>query len=45
MFANLTGFGTVWVVQYVVLDRILFRGPRAIRAGRLEPSLVEAEAA
>ena len=23
--ANLVGFGTVWIVQYVILDRVLFR--------------------
>jgi putative flippase GtrA len=45
MFANLTGFGTVWIVQYVVLDRVLFRRPVAVAAAPPEPSLVPAEAA
>ncbi len=28
--ANLVGFGIVWVVQFVVLDRLLFK-PVAVR--------------
>jgi putative flippase GtrA len=45
MFANLSGFGTVWIVQYVVLDRVLFRRPAGVPATPLEPRLVAAEAA
>jgi len=36
--ANLAGFGTVWVVQYVILDKILFRH-------RPEPATVDTELA
>jgi putative flippase GtrA len=32
LFANLSGFGSLWVAQYVVLDKVLF-GPRPHEAG------------
>jgi putative flippase GtrA len=28
LLANLAGFGTVWIAQYVVLDKVLFRPAR-----------------
>jgi len=45
MCANLTGFGTVWIVQYLVLDRVLFRRPAEVTIAPTEPSLVPAKAA
>ena len=45
MFANLTGFGTVWIAQYVILDRVLFRRHADAPIAMPEPSLVPAEAA
>lgn len=29
--ANVAAFGTLWVAQYLVLDRLLFRAPRPVR--------------
>jgi putative flippase GtrA len=44
--ANLVGFGTVWVAQYVILDKVLFRHrPHADADARMsgrEPELVDA---
>jgi putative flippase GtrA len=45
MCANLSGFGTVWIVQYVILDRVLFRRAADVPAPAPEASLVTAEAA
>ena len=45
MCANLTGFGTVWIVQYVILDRVLFRRHADVPIASPEPSFVPAEAA
>jgi len=37
--ANLAGFGTVWIIQYVVLDRVLFRHrPHHHAAPKAEPA-------
>ncbi|HEY2429094.1 MAG TPA: GtrA family protein [Acidimicrobiales bacterium] len=52
MGGNVVGFGTVWVAQYVILDKILFRhrphvsGEAAAVPGRQpEPELVDARTA
>ena len=45
MLANLSGFGTVWIVQYVILDRVLFRRHADVPVASPEPSFVPAEAA
>jgi len=42
--ANLAGFGTVWIIQYVVLDRVLFRHrPHHHAATEAEPAADSAD--
>ena len=45
MCANLTGFGTVWIVQYLILDRVLFGRRRPASVTTIDPYPVRAKAA